>query len=399
MGAAAAEADRTLFVGNLDPKVTEELLFELFHQAGPVIKVKIPKDRDGKPKQFAFVNFKHEESVPYGMDLLNGIKLFGRPLKIQFRSGSSHASQDNNSPYSQPGYANGSPSSIQQLPTTTASSSRYERNVDNISTESPTVQRSFSSPDNLQRQAVMNNMWQQSQYSGRHNSLHPEPSGFASPGHHPSYSFTQSSASSMQWRSETSAAQRKNRMTGLDIEKDQIIEMACLITDSDLNILAESGLTKAVQESKISLRQAEYEFLSFVRQQTPPGLCPLAGNSVHADKKFLDKHMPQFMKHLHYRIIDVSTIKELCRRWYPEDYEFAPKKAASHRRKCVLQSSSEVARVENQEGIRCQIQSSVGLIPAGQKAEPWMTSGRVSKSFSSTEIASSRGKRTRRKEN
>ncbi|XP_034995527.1 RNA-binding protein 7 isoform X1 [Zootoca vivipara] len=212
MGAAAAEADRTLFVGNLDPKVTEELLFELFHQGGPVIKVKIPKDKDGKQKQFAFVNFKHEESVPYGMNLLNGIKLFGRPLKIQFRSGSSHASQDNNSPYSQPVYANGSPSSIQQLPTTTASSSRYERNVDNISTESPTVQRSFSSPDNLQRQAVMN-MWQQSQYSGRHSSLHPEPSGFASPGHHPSYSFTQSSASSMQWRSETSAAQRKNRVS------------------------------------------------------------------------------------------------------------------------------------------------------------------------------------------
>ncbi|KAL8173523.1 UNVERIFIED_CONTAM: Oligoribonuclease, mitochondrial [Gekko kuhli] len=174
-------------------------------------------------------------------------------------------------------------------------------------------------------------------------------------------------------------------MTGLDIEKDQIIEMACLITDSDLNVLAEgpnliinqpdelldgmsdwckehhgkSGLTKAVKESSVSLRQAEYEFLSFVRQQTPPGLCPLAdsyrsllfwnspcssqerntravllvspGNSVHADKKFLDKHMPQFMKHLHYRIIDVSTVKELCRRWFPEDYKFAPKKAASHR--------------------------------------------------------------------
>ncbi|KFV74809.1 RNA-binding protein 7, partial [Dryobates pubescens] len=94
MGAAAAEADRTLFVGNLDPKVTEELIFELFHQAGPVIKVKIPKDRDGRPKQFAFVNFKHEESVPYGLSLLNGIKLFGRPIKIQFRSGSSHVSQD-----------------------------------------------------------------------------------------------------------------------------------------------------------------------------------------------------------------------------------------------------------------------------------------------------------------
>lgn len=56
-------------------------------QAGPVITVKIPKDRDGRSKQFAFVNFKHEESVPYGLRLLNGIKLYGRPMRIQFRSG------------------------------------------------------------------------------------------------------------------------------------------------------------------------------------------------------------------------------------------------------------------------------------------------------------------------
>ncbi|XP_067827128.1 small fragment nuclease isoform X2 [Heptranchias perlo] len=154
-------------------------------------------------------------------------------------------------------------------------------------------------------------------------------------------------------------------MTGLDIEKDKIIEMACIITDSDLNILAEgphliinqpnelldgmsdwctehhgnSGLTQAVRNSKISLQQAEYEFLSFVRQHTPPGLCPLAGNSVHADKKFLDKYMPQFMRHLHYRIIDVSTIKELCRRWYPDEYEDAPKKKASHRALDDIQES------------------------------------------------------------
>ncbi|CAH2319417.1 oligoribonuclease, mitochondrial [Pelobates cultripes] len=146
-------------------------------------------------------------------------------------------------------------------------------------------------------------------------------------------------------------------MTGLDIEVDQIIEMACLITDSDLNILCEgpnliihqpdellngmsdwckehhgkSGLTQAVRESHITLQQAEYEFLSFIREHTPPGLCPLAGNSVHADKKFLDKYMPQFMKHLHYRIIDVSTVKELCRRWYTDEFEQAPKKKASHR--------------------------------------------------------------------
>lgn len=146
-------------------------------------------------------------------------------------------------------------------------------------------------------------------------------------------------------------------MTGLDIEKDKIIEMACIITDSDLNILAEgpnliinqpdelldgmsewckehhgkSGLTQAVRDSKITLEQAEYEFLSFVRQHTPPGQCPLAGNSVHADKRFLDKYMPQFMYHLHYRIIDVSTIKELCRRWFPDEYKMVPHKKATHR--------------------------------------------------------------------
>ncbi|XP_039531519.1 small fragment nuclease [Pimephales promelas] len=158
-----------------------------------------------------------------------------------------------------------------------------------------------------------------------------------------------------------SAAQRMVwvdlEMTGLDIEKDRIIEMACIVTDSDLNIIAEgpnliinqpddlldgmsdwckehhgkSGLTQAVRDSHMTLQQAEYEFLSFVRQHTPPGQCPLAGNSVHADKRFLDKFMPQFMRHLHYRIIDVSTIKELSRRWYPEDYALAPQKAASHR--------------------------------------------------------------------
>ncbi|XP_060107018.1 RNA-binding protein 7 [Heteronotia binoei] len=211
MGAAAAEADRTLFVGNLDPRVTEELLFELFHQAGPVIKVKIPKDKDGKPKMFAFVNFKHEESVPYGMSLLNGIKLFGRPLKIQFRSGSSHASQDGGSLYSQYGSTNGSPSSASQLP---PSCNRYERSVDSGSVGLPAVQRSFSSPDNFHRQAVMNSvLWQQSLYSGRHSSPHSELSGLASPGHQPSYTFSPSPASQMPWRPEGASAQRKNRVS------------------------------------------------------------------------------------------------------------------------------------------------------------------------------------------
>ncbi|XP_049324846.1 small fragment nuclease [Astyanax mexicanus] len=180
------------------------------------------------------------------------------------------------------------------------------------------------------------------------------------------------SASSSSSSSQSSSDRQSQRMvwvdlemTGLDIEKDQIIEMACIITDSNLNILAEgpnliinqpnelldgmsdwckehhgnSGLTQAVRDSKISLQQAEYEFLSFIRQHTPPGQCPLAGNSVHADKKFLDKYMPQFMRHLHYRIIDVSTVKELCRRWFPGDYKLAPQKKASHRALDDIQES------------------------------------------------------------
>ncbi|KAF7700929.1 small fragment nuclease [Silurus meridionalis] len=173
--------------------------------------------------------------------------------------------------------------------------------------------------------------------------------------------FTSSSAESMSQR----MVWVDLEMTGLNIEKDEIIEMACIITDSDLNIIAEgpnliinqpdelldsmsdwckehhgqSGLTQAVRDSKISLQQAEYEFLSFIRQHTPPGQCPLAGNSVHADKKFLDKFMPQFMRHLHYRIIDVSTVKELCRRWFPDDSKRAPQKKAQHRALDDIQES------------------------------------------------------------
>lgn len=144
-------------------------------------------------------------------------------------------------------------------------------------------------------------------------------------------------------------------MTGLNIEKDHILEMACLITNSNLEIVAEgphlvinqpevilqnmnkwsqehhekSGLTAACRKSTISLQDAEYRMLSFVRKYIPANQCPLAGNSVHADKRFLDKYMPQFMDHLHYRIIDTSTIKELCRRWYPN--VIPPRKKLNHR--------------------------------------------------------------------
>ncbi|XP_038048619.1 oligoribonuclease, mitochondrial-like [Patiria miniata] len=146
-------------------------------------------------------------------------------------------------------------------------------------------------------------------------------------------------------------------MTGLDLETCHILEMACLVTDSDLNVVAEapnliihqpeetlkamnewcvehhtkSGLVDAVRASKVSIQQAEYEMLAFIRKHTLPKICPLAGNTVHVDKEFLAKYMPQFMDHLHYRIVDVSTVKELCRRWYPDEFKNAPLKKLTHR--------------------------------------------------------------------
>ncbi|XP_033750849.1 oligoribonuclease, mitochondrial-like [Pecten maximus] len=159
-------------------------------------------------------------------------------------------------------------------------------------------------------------------------------------------------------------------MSGLDIEKDHILEMACLVTNGHLDIVAEgpsliinqptsvldsmgpwcrnhhgeSGLTKAVMESNISLASAEQQMLGFIQQHTLPKMAILSGNSVHADKVFLDKFMPEFMAHLHYRIVDVSTVKELCRRWYPETYKKAPSKKGSHRALEDIKESIEELR-------------------------------------------------------
>ncbi|XP_025235918.1 splicing regulator RBM11 isoform X1 [Theropithecus gelada] len=93
---AQEEADRTVFVGNLEARVREEILYELFLQAGPLTKVTICKDREGKPKSFGFVCFKHPESVSYAIALLNGIRLYGRPINVQYRFGSSHSSEPAN---------------------------------------------------------------------------------------------------------------------------------------------------------------------------------------------------------------------------------------------------------------------------------------------------------------
>jgi oligoribonuclease len=133
-------------------------------------------------------------------------------------------------------------------------------------------------------------------------------------------------------------------MTGLDPEQHKIIEIATIVTDSELNILAEgpvmaihqpeeelakmddwctnthtnSGLVKRVQESTINEEQAIQETIAFLEKWVGPGKSPICGNSIGQDRRFLVKHMPVLEAYFHYRYLDVSTIKELVRRWKPE---------------------------------------------------------------------------------
>lgn len=135
-------------------------------------------------------------------------------------------------------------------------------------------------------------------------------------------------------------------MTGLNVEKDHIIEMATVVTDANLNIIAEgpvyaihqsqalldsmdewntkqhygSGLVTRVQESCIDEAMAESATLEFLRQYVPEGKSPMCGNSVWQDKRFLSRYMPELANYFHYRLIDVSTLKELALRWAPKIY-------------------------------------------------------------------------------
>ncbi|AOY87034.1 oligoribonuclease [Marinobacter salinus] len=144
-------------------------------------------------------------------------------------------------------------------------------------------------------------------------------------------------------------------MTGLDPEKERIIEMATIITDSELNVVAEgpviavhqsnslldamdewctnthgaSGLTKRVKESTVDEAGAEQQTLEFLQKHLEPGKSPLCGNSIGQDRRFLVKYMPKLEGFFHYRNLDVSTIKELARRWRP-DVLAGVKKQGSH---------------------------------------------------------------------
>ena len=150
-------------------------------------------------------------------------------------------------------------------------------------------------------------------------------------------------------------------MTGLDLDKDALIEVAVLVTDSELNVLGDgidvvvappaeelpgllAGMVDVVREMHtasglleelpggIPMAEAERRVLEYVRQHVPdPGRAQLAGNTVGTDRGFLARDMPELERHLHYRIVDVSSIKELVRRWYPRVYFNAPKKTGNHR--------------------------------------------------------------------
>jgi oligoribonuclease len=147
-------------------------------------------------------------------------------------------------------------------------------------------------------------------------------------------------------------------MTGLDLGKDKLIEVAALVTDPDLKVLGEgidlvihadeaaldamppvvrdmhakSGLTDEVRRSAVSMDEAEDAVLSYIRQFVPnPRTAPLCGNSIATDRGFLARDMPTLDSYLHYRMIDVSSIKELARRWYPRVYFGQPAKGLAHR--------------------------------------------------------------------
>ncbi|WP_082357878.1 MULTISPECIES: oligoribonuclease [Arthrobacter] len=146
-------------------------------------------------------------------------------------------------------------------------------------------------------------------------------------------------------------------MTGLDAVNDALIEVAVLVTDSELNILGDGvdvvikptdealaqmgDFVRAMHTSSklidelaggITMAEAQGQVLEYIKKYVPqPNKAPLAGNSIGTDKVFLSRDMPELVEHLHYRVIDVSTIKELSRRWFARAYFQSPPKTGGHR--------------------------------------------------------------------
>ena len=160
-------------------------------------------------------------------------------------------------------------------------------------------------------------------------------------------------------------------MTGLEVERDVIVEIACIVTDSELNALddgiqlivhadaealtamgdfvremhTKSGLLPEIEGSDIDVAAAQKSVLDYVRSHVPTAsAAPLCGNSIGTDRRFLAIYMRELDDYLHYRSIDVSSIKELCRRWYPAVYKKRPGKAEHHRALDDIRESIEELR-------------------------------------------------------
>jgi oligoribonuclease len=155
-------------------------------------------------------------------------------------------------------------------------------------------------------------------------------------------------------------------MTGLDLRRDALIEVAVIVTDAELAALDDgvdviihvdddvletmlpmvremhdaSGLTDAVRTSTITLGDAEHVVLEYVKTHvSDPRTAPLCGNSIATDRAFLARDMPALDEHLHYRMIDVSSLKELAKRWYPRVYQSQPEKGLAHRARADIRES------------------------------------------------------------
>jgi oligoribonuclease len=185
-------------------------------------------------------------------------------------------------------------------------------------------------------------------------------------------------------------------MTGLDADRHVIVEV---VTDDELAIVAEgpdlvvhqpeaalgamddvvremhtkSGLLEAISASTVSLEDAGAQTLAFIKEHVPdPRTVPLCGNSIGTDRRFLVKHLPEIEEHLHYRCVDVSTIKELARRWYPGALSQLPRKATAHRALDDIRESIDELRFYRERLFRAPVEADVaaGIAADGPVGEP-----------------------------
>jgi len=185
-------------------------------------------------------------------------------------------------------------------------------------------------------------------------------------------------------------------MTGLDVRRHVIVEIAVLVTTSDLEVLDEgldvvvhqppaalaemddvvramherSGLLREIEQSTVTIEDAALTVLAYLEPRVgPPGSAPLCGNSIGVDRRFLDHHLPELDRYFHYRSIDVSSLKELCRRWYPEVYRRRPAKQERHRARDDIVESIAELRFYRQEMLRSPAApataAGAGVTPSG----------------------------------